>query len=39
MLEKFKVKFIMSLLPKKKVTPLPKKKVVTSEKVTKSEEV
>ena len=32
-------KFIMFLLPKKKVTPFPKKKLVTSEKVTTSEEV
>ena len=39
MLEKVKVKYIMSSLPRKKVTPLPKKKIVTSEKVTKSEEV
>ena len=29
----------MLLFPKKKVTPLPKKKVVTSQKVTPSEEV
>ena len=29
----------MLLLPKKKVTPFPKKKLVTSEKVTTSEEV
>ena len=37
--EKVKGKLIMSSLLKKKVTPFPKKKVVTSEKVTTSEEV
>ena len=39
LMEKVKVKFIMSSLPNKKVTPLPNKKVGTSEKVTPSEEV
>ena len=38
-LEKIKRKFILSSLPRKKVTPLPKKKLVTSEKVTTSEKV
>ena len=38
MLEKFKVKFIMLLFPQKKVTPLPKKNLLTTEKVTTSEE-
>ena len=33
-LDKVKGEFIMSLLPKKKGTPLPMKIVVTSEKVT-----
>ena len=32
-------KFIILLLPKTKVTPMPKKKVVKSENVTPSEEV
>ena len=39
MLEKVKGKSIMLSLPNKKVTPLLNKKLVTSEKVTPSEEV
>ena len=38
-MEKVKGKLIMSSLQKKKVTPFSKKKVVTIEKVTPSEEV
>ena len=37
-MEKVKDKFIMLLLLSKKLTPLPEKKIVTSEKVTSNEE-